>query len=41
VSKNAPELTARQLWCIFDTCQLGPSTRVVETIGLLLLLLLL
>jgi len=25
------ELTARELWCIFDTRQLGPSTWVVET----------
>ena len=25
------ELTARQLKCVFDTRQLGPSTRVVET----------
>jgi len=25
------ELTARELGCIFDTRQLGPSTRVVET----------
>jgi len=31
VSKNAPELTGRQLGCIFDTRQLGPSTLVVET----------
>ena len=25
------EFTARELGCIFDTRQLGPSTRVVET----------